>query len=398
LPFLKSVILYSASRLFITKSKIQTQHFVLCLLIFTICILHLPCAAVAEAATVKIGWTPSISAVAGYKVCYGRYSYNYNYVVDVGNNTSCSISGLDIGTTYYFAVKAYDANGRKSDYSNELAYKIPDTITNLAMSSVGGPKLEVGGLQIDHNWKYVKYKNTYANPIVIANSMSLNGKDPAVTRIRKVGQSGFEIRVQEWDYLDGTHAVETASYLVIERGSYTLADGTQVEAGLFKTAKTGSFARVSFNKAFQRKPVVMASVSSFNGADTVTARLRNITREGFDLCMQEQESNTQKHVTETIGYIAWEPSIGTVNGLTFEVGKTSDSVTHNFYTIQFAQNFATTPRFIANMQTSDGMDTASIRWDNKDAYAVEVQIQEEQSLDIEVNHTTEVVGYMVFSR
>jgi hypothetical protein len=287
LPFLKSVILYSASRLFITKSKIQTQHFVLCLLIFTICILHLPCAAVAEAATVKIGWTPSISAVAGYKVCYGRYSYNYNYVVDVGNNTSCSISGLDIGTTYYFAVKAYDANGRKSDYSNELAYKIPDTITNLAMSSVGGPKLEVGGLQIDHNWKYVKYKNTYANPIVIANSMSLNGKDPAVIRIRKVGQSGFEIRVQEWDYLDGSHTMEAASYLVIERGSYTLTDGTKVEAGLFETDKTGSFAQVRFNKAFQRKPVVITSISSFNGADAVTARMRNITQDGFDFCMQE---------------------------------------------------------------------------------------------------------------
>jgi hypothetical protein len=114
--------------------------------------------------------------------------------------------------------------------------------------------------------------------------------------------------------------------------------------------------------------------------------------------MQEQEGFAQDHANETIGYIAWETSKGTVNGLTFEVGKTSDSVSHNFYTIQFAQNFATTPMFIANMQTADGMDTASIRWANRDAYAVEVQIDEEQSNDNEVNHTTEVVGYMVFSR
>jgi archaellum component FlaF (FlaF/FlaG flagellin family) len=258
--------------------------------------------------------------------------------------------------------------------------------------------LQVGELQIDHNWQYVEFKNAYVDPIVIANSMSLNGSDPAVIRIRKVGQSGFEIRVQEWDYLDGWHKVEAASYLVIEHGSYTLADGTKVEAGLFETAKTGSFGRIRFSQTFQTTPVVMASVSSFNGAQAVTARLRNIDPDGFDFCMQEQEGNAQIHNTETIGYIAWEPSMGTVDGLMFEVGKTGDSVSHDFYTVQFAQNFGTTPLFIAAMQTSDGMDTASIRWHNNDAYAVEIQIDEEQSNDSEVNHTTEVVGYMVFSR
>jgi hypothetical protein len=258
--------------------------------------------------------------------------------------------------------------------------------------------LQVGELQIDHNWRYVEFKNAYVDPIVIAHSMSLNGSQPSVIRIRKVDQKGFEIQVQEWDYLDGQHKVEAASYLVMEKGSYTLADGTQVEAGQFDTNKTGSFGRIRFNQAFQTTPVVMASVSSFNGPDAVTARLRNINTEGFDFCMQEQEGNAQIHNMETIGYIAWKPSMGTVDGLMFEVGKTSDSVNHEFYTIQFAQNFATTPVFIANMQTSDGMDTASIRWQNEDAYAVEVQIDEEQSNDSEVDHTTEVVGYMVFSR
>jgi len=57
-----------------------------------------------------------------------------------------------------------------------------------------------------------------------------------------------------------------------------------------------------------------------------------------------------------------------------------------------------TPMFIADMQTGDGMNTANIRWQNKDAYAVEVQIDEEQSKDKEIKHTTEVVGYMVFTK
>ena len=94
--------------------------------------------------------------------------------------------------------------------------------------------------------------------------------------------------------------------------------------------------------------------------------------------------------------------------MTFEIGETQVdhswtrinrcSVKHNFYTIQSAQNFMSTPMFIADMQTGDGMNTANIRWQNKDAYAVEVCIDEEQSKDREIKHTTEVVGYMVFSR
>jgi len=54
--------------------------------------------------------------------------------------------------------------------------------------------------------------------------------------------------------------------------------------------------------------------------------------------------------------------------------------------------------FLADMQTGGSMNTANVRWQNKDAYAVEVQIDEEQSKDNEIMHGTEVVGYMVFSR
>jgi hypothetical protein len=93
-----------------------------------------------------------------------------------------------------------------------------------------------------------------------------------------------------------------------------------------------------------------------------------------------------------------EPSIKTISGPTFEVGKTGDSVKHIFYTIRFAQNLINNPAFLADMQTGDGMNTANVRWQNKDAYVVEVCIDEEQSKDNEIKHGTEVVGYMVFAQ
>jgi hypothetical protein len=48
------------------------------------------------------------------------------------------------------------------------------------------------------------------------------------------------------------------------------------------------------------------------------------------------------------------------------------------------------------MQTTDGGDTAAVRWQNKQADGIEVKVEEEQSRDVETNHTTEVVGCMVF--
>jgi len=55
-----------------------------------------------------------------------------------------------------------------------------------------------------------------------------------------------------------------------------------------------------------------------------------------------------------------------------------------------------TPVFLADMQTTDGWDTANLRQQNKDLYGIDINITEEQSRDSEIYHTTEVVGYMVF--
>jgi hypothetical protein len=50
-------------------------------------------------------------------------SGTYSDVVDAGMTTSYTISGLAPGT-YYFAVRAYDASGNESGYSNEASKTI----------------------------------------------------------------------------------------------------------------------------------------------------------------------------------------------------------------------------------------------------------------------------------
>ena len=86
----------------------------------------LPSTSRAYAATVTLAWDANNEPeVAGYRVHYGTTSRNYQYKVDVANSTSCSISGLSEGTTYFFAATAYDNNSNDSGFSEELSHTIP---------------------------------------------------------------------------------------------------------------------------------------------------------------------------------------------------------------------------------------------------------------------------------
>lgn len=70
---------------------------------------------------VTVRWFPNNEAdLAGYKLYVGTASGQYSQIIDLGNVTSHSLA-LAKGTTYFFAVSAYDASGHESDRSSELS-------------------------------------------------------------------------------------------------------------------------------------------------------------------------------------------------------------------------------------------------------------------------------------
>lgn len=77
----------------------------------------------AQAGTVRLAWLASASPEAtGYQVHYGTATGTYTVIVDVGQLTSWTKTGLTNGTTYYFAVKAYNSNySLFSVFSNEVS-------------------------------------------------------------------------------------------------------------------------------------------------------------------------------------------------------------------------------------------------------------------------------------
>jgi hypothetical protein len=276
--------------------------------------------------------------------------------------------------------------------------------TDPAQSDESSLPLEISEIHISDSWQKITFNKQFTDPVVIAKPMSSSDPEPGVIRIRNVTQDGFEIRIQEWDYLDGVHDTETVSYMVMESGSYELSNGTQVEAGMFQTDSSDS---VDFKQKFNTTPVVTAAIMSLNDSDAVSGRVYDIDSAGFSFHLQEEEATHQKrgqqslsysdgHAQETVAYIAWEPSSGTVNNMRYEVG-TQDGITDAVHNVPFSQ-FTSAPAFLADIQTLNGDETANIRYINKDAYWAELRIAEETSRDGETDHPAETVGCIALEK
>jgi hypothetical protein len=251
---------------------------------------------------------------------------------------------------------------------------------------------EVGSLRINNYWVRVLFENNYSQPIVIAGPPTVSGGDPSLVRIRNIGQNGFDIRIQEWDYLDGTHALETVNYVVMEKGVYTLDNGFRIEAGNFDGST--SLQQVSLQQAYNFTPVIMTQVMTETGSDAVANRLSDISQTSFKHKLQEQQSTQTDHSeVETIGYIAMESGMGQIDGLLFEASLAPEKIDHNWFTLTYGANATSQPFFFAGIQTSYGVDTAALRIKNISKTGIQIKIEEEQSEDTETTHIKEVIGY-----
>lgn len=77
-------------------------------------------------ASVVLEWDVSTDVgVGSYKVHFGTNNAAYDFVVDAGNNSTATVSGLIEGVTYYFVCTAIGTNQLESDFSNEIAYTAP---------------------------------------------------------------------------------------------------------------------------------------------------------------------------------------------------------------------------------------------------------------------------------
>jgi PKD repeat protein len=265
-----------------------------------------------------------------------------------------------------------------------------------AANAMAGLNIETGEISVGSDWVRVKLAGTFTEPVVIAGPPSTNDTQPCVIRVRNVTTDGFDIRLAEWDYLDGTHSAETVSYLVMDKGRTSLPDGSIVEAGSFAGTPTNQ--NVRFSGLFNTIPVVLTTIASENEIDTVSSRTSKITTASFAYYFKEQEKNKNQHVKETVHYIAWEPGQGTIGTLRYEVALAPDGLTDAWQIVPFQQPFARAPLFLADMQTTNDKDTAALRARAFTPAGAPLKVEEERSRDAETAHPAETVGFMAFDQ
>ncbi len=323
-----------------------------------------------------------------------------SYAVNVENNTLTNISDTgNYSNTSTSAVRGTTAPllfnvGQDGEYLVDG--------WNISEVGVGGGALgEVGTVTVDQAsasaWTTVNLTQTYVDPVVIISPVGDAGADPAVTRVRNVTATSFEVQVDEWDYLDGTHNAETLHYFVVESGRHVLDDGTVLEAGSAQVNQ--NHATINFSQSFGGSPVVFSSVASVNEATAVTTRQRSVNANSFQVKLQEQEAGaggSTAHANESVHWLAIDAGTGSVQGLDFEAGTTGDNVTHDWKTVNFTQSYGAGRAVFANLQTTDGNDTTAVRYRNFTATGVEVKGEEEASQDAEIGHTSENVGFLAF--
>lgn len=75
--------------------------------VWILCATALFCARIGTAAEMTILWdAPTDPAIVGFSVMYGTQSGAYSQRLNVGVQTSATISNLSDGVTYYFAVRS----------------------------------------------------------------------------------------------------------------------------------------------------------------------------------------------------------------------------------------------------------------------------------------------------
>ncbi len=258
--------------------------------------------------------------------------------------------------------------------------------------------METGTVELDHGSKNIRLQNTYDNAVAIAYVATEKGGQPVNVRILNVEGDKLRLRLQEPNYLDGEHTIETVNYLVVEAGTWVLSDGTVLEAGTLESSKLTSrgFESVEFDAAFDTAPVIISQVQTRNGGDFVTTRQKDANSSGFQLAMQEEELlNSGRHVKETLGWLAIEAG-GSTNGDVHWSAGHATGVNQNVTSVELGIDMGTPEHIVGGVSTYNGPDPAWARGKGSSNSGFDASVEEDQSRDDEVAHARETIDYFAF--
>lgn len=151
--------------------------------------------------------------------------------------------------------------------------------------------------------------------------------------------------------------------------------------------------QLTFGEPFAQVPIVVMGPPSYNGSHQSTMRVRNVTTTGFEYQIDEWDYRDGAHTTETISFLAIEPGVHDLEGITMVGG--SVSVNHNWQTPSFSQSFGSTPIVLSQIVTANEASAATVRQRNVNTGSFQLKVDEEEGNDRV--HSFETVHYIALS-
>jgi len=289
-----------------------------------------------------------------------------------------TVSWANIGTGSY---DLYDTSADAAAAAQASGSSASDSAVT------GEVALEVGTLVFDpstadeNGWIHVEFSSAIADAVVVLGPMSTEGGEPVTAELANITSTGFDIRLSEFNYQDGTHLTETISWMAGSEGTHELADGTRLTFG---TQEVSGESAVDISYATESTPILLAGLEIDQTA-TATYRLSDVDSDGATVQLQVQESlrGTQSGLSGTVQWVTIEAGSGDL------LSSGTATVSSKATTI----SADTSEALFADMQTKNGGDTAVLRFD-LDADSFVLSVAEEQSKDIETSHVNETVSWV----
>ncbi|MBK1855053.1 PASTA domain-containing protein [Verrucomicrobiaceae bacterium 5K15] len=264
-------------------------------------------------------------------------------------------------------------------------------------------------------WTTVTLGQSYSSAVIVATPIySTSSLPPVVTRVTNVTSNSFDLKIDRTDGLTGITSVDV-SVIVVDEGVYTQnVHGVTMEAVKFTstvTAKKNSW--VAEARSYQNSysnPVVVGQVMSANDPDwsvfwsmgSSYSNPANATNLNIGKHVGEDPDSIRAN--ETIGYIVIEAGSGAIDGVAYEAALGSDTVqgfsdSSSPYTYTLSGGLTTASSAAVSVSGMDGNDGSWAVLSGNPALtttSLGLHACEDLLLDVEQNHTTTQVGYIVF--
>ena len=283
---------------------------------------------------------------------------------------------------------------------------------------------EAGTVNTDQNTATVYFNGEYDEPpLIFASIDTFNGGDTVVSRIRTRTKDYFTIRLEEYYYDDGPHAIETIGWIALKPGIWVIG-GKVWEVG---TVNAGSaYTTVNLQYSFPGTPVIITYINSYNeggfsGTLEAGAHTRQDDPTSTSFRVKIEEQTDTYHPSETIGYIAiygenyqftfwgywlqiYYTSSTTINGLRFEaarfypyaywyINNYADGWEPSYWRIyRFHLRFSTSPVIVFKVQSERGGDNCHERLNYASTSSFYYGLQETPAYD--GRHTYEWGGFI----